>query len=108
MRKGRFAGLSDRGHEPVTPPEIAELLLFDFTPAEDEDDDRAARERAMTTQLSLPLLAGSHLLWSAVLLGGLASAGPARIALVASLLFAILLLDGLLWTTLRRLRPKPH
>ena len=27
MRKGRFAGLSDKGLEPVSPPGLAELLL---------------------------------------------------------------------------------
>ena len=109
MRKGRFAGLSDRGQEPVTPPEIAELLLFDFTPAPDEDDDRAARERARTLLLSLPLLAGSHLLWSAVLVGGLAAAGAtAGLALLVGLLLAVLLLDLALWLALRRLPLRPY
>ncbi|HEX9946605.1 MAG TPA: EAL domain-containing protein [Allosphingosinicella sp.] len=109
MRKGRFAGLSDRGQEPVTPPQIAELLLFDFTPAADEDDERAARERARAIQLSLPLLTGSHLLWGAVLLGGLAAAGaPARLASAASLLLAILILDALLWFALKRLTLRPY
>jgi len=109
MRKGRFAGLSDRGQEPVTPPEIAELLLFDFMPAADEDDDRAARERARTVELSLPLLAGSHLLWSAVLVGGLAAMGAmAGIAPVAGLLLGILVLDGLLWFGLKRLTLRPY
>jgi len=108
MRKGRFAGLSGRGQEPVTPPDLAELLLFDFTPAADEDDDRAARGRARTVQLSLPLLAGSHLLWSAVLIGGLAASGATSgLAGLTGLLLAILLLDGLLWFGLTRpvLRP---
>jgi diguanylate cyclase (GGDEF)-like protein len=108
MRKGRFAGLSDRGQEPVTPPEIAELLLFDFTPAADEDDDRAARERARTILVSLPLLAGSHLLWSAVLIGGLVAAGAADLALLAGLLLAILLLDLMLWLGLQRLSLRPY
>ncbi|HET9641180.1 MAG TPA: EAL domain-containing protein [Allosphingosinicella sp.] len=109
MRKGRFAGLSDRGQEPVTPPELAELLLFDFTPAADEDDERAARERARTILLSLPLLAGSHLLWSAVLVGGLAAAGAtAGLALLAAPLLAILLLDLMLWLALRRLPLRPY
>jgi diguanylate cyclase (GGDEF)-like protein len=109
MRKGRFAGLSDRGQEPVTPPEIAELLLFDFTPASGEDDHRAARERARAIQLSIPLLTGSHLLWGSVLVGGLAAAGAsAGIAAVASLLLAILLLDVLLWFVLRRLALRPY
>jgi diguanylate cyclase (GGDEF)-like protein len=109
MRKGRFAGLSDRGQEPVTPPELAELMLFDFTPAADEDDDRAARERARTILLSLPLLAGSHLLWGAVLVGGLASAGAtAGLVLLAGLLLAILLLDLALWQALRRLPLRPY
>jgi diguanylate cyclase (GGDEF)-like protein len=106
MRKGRFAGLSDRGQEPVTPPGLAELLLFDFAPAARENDERAARERAHTVRLSLPLLAGSHLLWSAVLLGSLAAAGPP--GRIAAVLAAILLLDGLLWITLRRLALAPH
>jgi diguanylate cyclase (GGDEF)-like protein len=105
MRKGRFAGLSDKGQEPVTPPGLAELLLFDFAPARTEDDERAACERARTIQLSLPLLAGSHLLWSVVLLGSLASGRPGPIA---ALLAAILLLDGLLWFVLDRLAMKPH
>jgi len=109
MRKGRFAGLSDRGQEPVTPPEIAELLLFDFTPAADEDDDRAARERARTIFLSLPLLAGSHLLWGAVLVGGLAAAGvTAGLALLVGLFLAILFLDLTLWLALRRLPLRPY
>jgi diguanylate cyclase (GGDEF)-like protein len=109
MRKGRFAGLSDRGQEPVTPPEIAELLLFDFTPALDEDDERAAAERARTILLSLPLLAGSHLLWSAVLVGGLAAAGATSgLALLAGLLLAILLLDLTLWLGLRHLSLRPY
>jgi diguanylate cyclase (GGDEF)-like protein len=102
MRKGRFAGLSDRGQEPVTPPGLAELLLFDFLPAAGEDDERAARERARTVQLSLPLLAGSHFLWAALLLGVLGASAP------VSLLAAVVLLDGLLWFALRSLAIKPH
>ena len=95
MRKGRFAGLSDRGQEPVTPPELADLLLFDFAPAADEDDERAARERARTLARSpCRLLAGSHLLWSAVLLGGpRGRRRHRRPRLLAGLLAAILLLD---------------
>jgi diguanylate cyclase (GGDEF)-like protein len=103
MRKGRFAGLSDRGQEPATPPGLAELLLFDFALPADADDERAALERARTIQLSLPLMAGSHLLWSAVV----AAATPANGA-VAVFLSAILLLDGLLWFGFRRLAVKPH
>ncbi|HYE28208.1 MAG TPA: EAL domain-containing protein [Allosphingosinicella sp.] len=87
------------------PPRLAELLLFDFVPTADEDDERAARERARTVQLSLPLLAGSHLLWSAVLLGAVAAA---RTAPAAAVLAAILLLDGLLWLALKRFALKPH
>jgi diguanylate cyclase (GGDEF)-like protein len=102
MRKGRFAGLSDRGQEPVTPPGLAELLLFDFAPAADEEDERAARERARTVELSLPLLAGSHLLWIAVLLGTLGMSAP------VAALATIVVLDGLLWFALRRLALKPH
>ncbi|HEX8514206.1 MAG TPA: EAL domain-containing protein [Allosphingosinicella sp.] len=109
MRKGRFAGLSDKGQEAVTPPELAELLLFDFTPAGDEDDLRAARERARTVQLSLPLLVGSHALWSAVLVAGLSASGAtAGLAGPAALLLAILLLDGGFWLGLGRLKPRPH
>jgi diguanylate cyclase (GGDEF)-like protein len=109
MRKGRFGGLSDRGQEPVTPPELAELLLFDFTPAADEDDDRAARERAHALQLSLPLLAASHLLWGAVLVGGLAASGTTTgLAGLGGLVLAILLLDGSLWLGLKRLKPLPY
>jgi diguanylate cyclase (GGDEF)-like protein len=105
MRKGRFAGLSDRGQEPVSPPTLAELIRFDFTPAADEDDARAARERAWTVQLSLPLLTGSHLLWSAVLLASV----PAALFLpVAALLASILLLDGLLWVALKRPGLRTH
>ncbi|MGZ8306411.1 MAG: EAL domain-containing protein [Allosphingosinicella sp.] len=101
--------MSDRGQEPVTPPELAELLLFDFTPAADEDDDRAARDRARTVQLSLPLLAGSHALWSAVLIGGLvASEATAGLAGLVCLLLAILLLDGTLWHGLKRLKLRPY
>src|SRR3954468_8901449 len=105
MRKGRFAGLSDRGQGPVTPPALAELLAFDFVPAADEHDDRAARERARTVALSLPLLGGSHLLWSAVLL---ANVTAARFPAIAALLAAILFLDGLLWVALRRPALRPH
>jgi PAS domain-containing protein len=109
MRKGRFAGLSDRGQEPVTPPGLAELLLFDFAPADGEDDDRAARERARTIQLSLPLLMGSHLLWTAVLIFSLASLGAGDlVGPVAILLGTILLLDGLLWFALERAPLKPY
>ncbi|HYG49035.1 MAG TPA: EAL domain-containing protein [Allosphingosinicella sp.] len=109
MRKGRFAGLSERGQEPVTPPELAELLLFDFTPAADEDDDRAACERARTVQLSLPLLAGSHALWSAVLLGGLAAAGATSgLGGLGAVLLLILLLDGALWLGLEQRKLRPH
>jgi len=109
MRKGRFAGLSDRGQEPVTPPGLAELLLFDFTPAVDEDDDRAARQRARSIFVSLPPLAGSHALWSAVLVGALAAAGAtAGLALLAGLLLAILLLDLMLWLALGRLPLRPY
>jgi diguanylate cyclase (GGDEF)-like protein/PAS domain S-box-containing protein len=109
MRKGRFAGLSDKGQEAVTPPELAELLLFDFTPAADEDDHRAACERARTVQLSLPLLAGSHTLWSAVLIAGLAASGAtAGLAGLTALLLAILFLDGAFWLGLRRLKLRPY
>ncbi|HEX8263133.1 MAG TPA: sensor domain-containing diguanylate cyclase, partial [Allosphingosinicella sp.] len=105
MRKGRFAGLSDKGQEPVSPPGLAELLAFDFAPAGNEDDDRAACERGRTVQLSLPLLTGSHLLWAAVLLGALGGAAPTPLA---ALLAAVLLLDGLLWGALKRFALKPH
>jgi diguanylate cyclase (GGDEF)-like protein/PAS domain S-box-containing protein len=109
MRKGRFAGLSDKGQEAATPPELAELLLFDFTPAADEDDDRAARERARAVQLSLPLLAGSHALWSAVLVGGLATSGATSgLAGLAALLIVILLLDGSLWFGLKQRKLRPY
>jgi diguanylate cyclase (GGDEF)-like protein/PAS domain S-box-containing protein len=108
MRKGRFAGLSDKGQEAVTPPELAELLLFDFTPAADEDDHRAARERARTVQLSLPLLAGSHALWSGVLIAGLAASGATSgLAGLSVLLLCVLLLDASLWLGLKRLRLRP-
>ncbi|HEU0097810.1 MAG TPA: EAL domain-containing protein [Allosphingosinicella sp.] len=101
--------MSDRGQEPVTPPELAELVLFDFTPAADEDDDRAARERARSLVVSLPLLAGSHLLWSAVVVGGLAAAGATGgLAVLAGLFLAILLLDLALWAALRRLPLLPY
>ncbi|HEX8064276.1 MAG TPA: EAL domain-containing protein [Allosphingosinicella sp.] len=101
--------MSDRGQEPVTPPELAELLLFDFTPAAGEDDDRTARERAHSLQLSLPLLAGSHLLWSAVVIGGLAASGAVSgLAGLAALFLAILLLDGSLWVALKRLKLRPY
>ena len=106
MRKGRFAGLSDRGQEPVTPPRLADLLTFDFAPATGEEDERAARGRARTIQLSLPLLAGSHLLWSAVLLASLAAAAPP--GPIAAVLAGILLLDGLLWFVLKRPALAPH
>jgi diguanylate cyclase (GGDEF)-like protein/PAS domain S-box-containing protein len=109
MRKGRFAGLSDKGQEAVTPPELAELLLFDFTPAADEDDHRAARERARTVQLSLPLLAGSHALWSSVLVEGLVVSGAtAGLAGLILLLLAILSLDAALWLALKRLTLRPY
>jgi diguanylate cyclase (GGDEF)-like protein/PAS domain S-box-containing protein len=109
MRKGRFAGLSDKGQEAVTPPELAELLLFDFTPAAGEDDQRAARERARAVQLSLPLLGASHALWSAVLIAGLAASGAtAGLAGLTGLLLAILLLDGSAWMGLKRLELTPH
>jgi diguanylate cyclase (GGDEF)-like protein/PAS domain S-box-containing protein len=109
MRKGRFAGLSDKGQEAVTPPELAELLLFDFTPAADEDDHRAAGDRARIVQLSLPLLAGSHALWSAVLIAGLTASGATNGLLgVTGLLVAILLLDGLLWLGLKRAKLRPY
>ncbi len=109
MRKGRFAGLSDKGQEAVTPPELAELLLFDFTPAGDEDDHRAALDRARSVQLSLPLLAASHALWSAVLIGGLAASG-ARVGLVglAGLLVTILIVDFCLWLGLKRMKLRPY
>ncbi|HEX8626001.1 MAG TPA: EAL domain-containing protein [Allosphingosinicella sp.] len=101
--------MSDKGQEAVTPPELAELLLFDFTPAADEDDDRAARERARTVQLSVPLLSGSHALWSAVLIGGLTASGAtAGLAGLTGLLLLILLLDGSFWLGLKRLKLRPH
>jgi diguanylate cyclase (GGDEF)-like protein len=105
MRRGRFAGLSDRGQAPVTPPDFAELMLFDLSPAADENDARAALERARTIELSLPLLAGSHLLWSVVLL---ASVGAGPFLMIAALLGGVLLLDGLLWFALKRLPLRPH
>ncbi|HEX8125688.1 MAG TPA: EAL domain-containing protein [Allosphingosinicella sp.] len=109
MRKGRFAGLSDKGQEAVTPPELAELLLFDFTPAADEDDHRAARERARSVQLSIPLLAGSHALWASVLVAGLAASGAtAGLAALVALLLAILLLDASLWFALKRRKLRPY
>ncbi|HEX8224547.1 MAG TPA: EAL domain-containing protein [Allosphingosinicella sp.] len=97
--------MSDRGQEPVTAPRLAELLLFDFAPAAAEADERAARERARTLEQSLPLLTGSHLLWSAVLLASLMV--PQRPA-IAAVLAGVILLDGLLWLALKRFRPRPH
>src|SRR4051812_12575831 len=109
MRKGRFAGLSDRGLDRIAPPALAELLLFDFAAPSHEDDERAAQERARTLQLSLPVLMGSHLLWAMVLLADLIdSASRAQIVPVAILLSGILLLDGLLWFALRRLALQPY
>lgn len=109
MRKGRFAGLSDKGQEAVTPPSIAELLLFDFTPAADEDGERLAAERARTLELALPLLTASQFLWSLLLLGRLYVAGAgAEIFAVAGMAAAILAIDLVLWTTLRRLSLPPY
>ncbi|MEO7177957.1 MAG: EAL domain-containing protein [Allosphingosinicella sp.] len=101
--------MSDKGQEAVTPPELAELLLFDFIPAADEDDERAARDRARTIQLALPLLAGSHALWSAVLIGGLAASGATTgLAKLSGLLLAVLLLDLTLWLGLGRMKLRPY
>jgi diguanylate cyclase (GGDEF)-like protein len=109
MRKGRFAGLGDKALGAVSPPRLAELFLFDFMPAADEDADRVAADRRRALELAFPLLAGGHLLWGTVLLGALAGAG-AKLSMVpiAALLAAILLLDAALWAALRRLPWKPH
>jgi diguanylate cyclase (GGDEF)-like protein len=75
MRKGRFAGLSDSSRGAVTPPALADLLLFDFRAAEDEDDERVAAERVRALAVSIPYLAASHGLWAIVLLFALARQG---------------------------------
>ena len=100
MRKGRFAGLSDRGQEPVTPPELAELFLFDFAPAAGEDDARAAAD-VRHGQLSLPA-AGSHVLWQELL----AEIGTARRRNGSR--YALLISCGRLLCSRQAHRLKPH
>jgi PAS domain-containing protein len=108
MRKGRFAGLSDKGAASVRPPSLAQLLSFDFRPPADEDDERVAAERARALELALPLLAGADFLWSAVLLASLSSVAPSALPAVASVAAALLLLDVGLWLGLRRVAAKPY
>ena len=109
MRKGRFAGLGERALGAVSPPRLAELFLFDFMPAADEDGERVAADRRRALELAFPLLAGGHLLWGTVLLGALAGAGAKQCMIpVVAMLTAILFLDGALWLGLRRLPWKPH
>jgi diguanylate cyclase (GGDEF)-like protein len=108
MRKGRFAGLSDRGRKAVLPPRLGEVLLFDFLPAADEDSERVAAGRAGMLRLALPLLAAAHLLWGALTLYGLHSAGAgAEVARASAILAGVLLLDAGLWLALRRFARRP-
>ncbi len=112
MRKGRFAGLSEGSRIAVAPPALADLLLFDFRPAEDEDDERLAAERMRSLAVSLPYLAASHGLWAAVLLDALYGRLPAAGMLPVGLsLAAALLIDLALCRLLRgpgKARLRPH
>ena len=102
MRKGRFAGLSDGSRIAVTPPALADLLLFDFRAAEDEDDSRLAAERLRSLAVSLPYLAASHGLWASVLLYALSGRMPAAgLVQVGLPLAAAFLIDLLLCRLLR-------
>jgi len=111
MRKGRFAGLSDGSRIAVTPPALADLLLFDFRAAEDEDDSRLAIERQRSLAVSLPYLATSHGLWAAVLLYALSGRMPVTGLVTVGLpLAAAFLIDLALCRLLRgpgagKLRP---
>jgi diguanylate cyclase (GGDEF)-like protein/PAS domain S-box-containing protein len=100
MRKGRFAALGEKGE--VTPPSLAELLLFDVTRQAEEGGARIAAERARSVGFGTALLGVCHLLWGAALATAVQlSAGlPALLPLLA-LLLAVLLLDFALWRVMR-------
>jgi diguanylate cyclase (GGDEF)-like protein len=99
MRKGRFSRLEPEGGADVAPLSSRALLLFDFRAPSSETDSRVAQERCRSVEVSVPFLAGSHLLWGGLFLG--AMAGQPGTALVAAPVAAILLLDFLLWRLLR-------
>ena len=109
MRKGRFAGLSDRSREASAPLGLADLLLFDFRTPVDEDAERLAVERVRLLTLSLPLLAAADILWSSILLFALHASGAAgQLIPVGSCLITIVLLDLSLWFALRKGPKRPQ
>jgi diguanylate cyclase (GGDEF)-like protein len=104
MRQARFSGLGG-GTEGGT-LSLPALLSLDFRAAP-KDDESLVVERARTISVAVPLLACWHVVWMAILLHGLWTAG-ALASPVPIVLAGILLLDLALWTALRRPRRAAH
>jgi diguanylate cyclase (GGDEF)-like protein len=108
----RFAGFRRHGHDAVAPLGAADLLLFDFRSAPDEEAERVAEERARSLAVSAPFLGASHILWGVVLVGALIADGAAaHLARILLPLAGVLLLDlglGHALDTVRRRRALPH
>jgi diguanylate cyclase (GGDEF)-like protein len=101
--------MADRRHGAVAPLPLAQLMLFDFRPAQSEDDALVAAERAHTLCVSVPFLAASHLFWCAILLFGLAGGlAPGELVRLCLPLAAVLALDAALFACLRRRSLKPY
>jgi diguanylate cyclase (GGDEF)-like protein len=106
MRKGRFSTMiAAAGGGAGRPLSLARLITFDVSVPADEDDRRIAAERIAALRISIPLLLGSHILWSALLLAALWQAGLRIGGVVPALLVAVLALDAALWRLVPRLSP---
>jgi diguanylate cyclase (GGDEF)-like protein len=99
MRRGRFASFSE-GSDEVAALSLRDLLLFDLLAPQSEEQAKIGVDRGRALAVSIPFLAGSHVLWSAVLLATLFFT-PAGSLLVAAPLAGILLLDIALWRAMR-------
>ena len=106
---GRFAGVSAVSHQAVRPLRLGDLFRFDFTAPSSDDDAKIAGDRARALGLAVPLVAGFHLLWTAVAAAVLAGErGAAGLLPVLGPLGLALLLDGAVWLALRRGEMRPH
>ncbi|MFL6858397.1 MAG: EAL domain-containing protein [Allosphingosinicella sp.] len=103
MRRGRFSGVGESGAESRL--SLAALLALDFRLGADAGDERLAASRARMLAVAIPVVAASHLLWGAVLLGALWRAGAPWLA-VAGLLAALVLLDLGLYRRARDAAPR--
>lgn len=67
MRRGRFAGLNEDSTE-VAALGLRDLLLFDLAAPATEEQAKIGADRGRALAVSIPFVAGSHLVWTAVLL----------------------------------------